>query len=787
MGCCHYGTALNRAIEETSRFGHDVCDPVPSISTNRHEKVTELSLAERFEIGLERARATLRSTMQKGIRSAIMPLSRRYKTDRFYFTKRLMGKFATDTVFFKTKTLHQHIGSQIFTHKCGFKAAYHLSRINGEQVGEALADFVHEYGAPEHLTFDGASVQTGSKTRFQEVVRKSGIDYHVSQPRRPNENPAEQSIREIKKQWYSLQSKTGAHDRLADYGISYICEVSNVTTSSSKYARGRTPLEIISGETPDISEYLDFGFYDWVTFKSNAGVGSPDLGRWLGVSHRIGPMMSYWILPKSGIPISCTTVQRLTNLEKQMDSWKFRMKQFDEDLHQKFNARTAAIELDPGAIQAGKHLSLDMEDEEFLEEYRQVIDDEELPHADNVQSSDDDVFAIDPYINMLVGINQGDDTILDACMKRRAVDENGRPIGTSHPNPILDTRRYHLEYTDGTEEIMAANIIAENLLSQVDEEGNRQMLFDEIIAHQVLPDAVHKNQGTYTLPSGAVRKKRTTRGWEFCVQWKGGATEWVALKDLKDTYPVQLADYAKSFGIEDEPALAWWVPFVNRKRDRMIKKVKSKYWQRSHKYGIRIPKDIKEAKDIDESNGDTQWQDAIAKEMQQIMSALSEHEGSTDDLIGYQGITGHLIFDIKLSENFRRKARYCADGHKTDTPKAMVYSSVVSRDSVRIVLLLAALNKLEVLSADVQNAFLTAPNKEKIYLKTGQEFGANANKIYIVTKALYGLKSASASFRSYVADALDNIGYKSSPADPDVWMRPAIKSDGEACYDYVMT
>ncbi|MCP4298496.1 MAG: hypothetical protein GY786_23160, partial [Proteobacteria bacterium] len=80
-----------------------------------------------------------------------------------------------------------------------FKAPYHLSRVNGDQVGEALAEFVHEYGAPEHLTFDGARVQTGPKTRFQEVIQKSGIDYHVSQPYQPNENPAEQSILEIKK------------------------------------------------------------------------------------------------------------------------------------------------------------------------------------------------------------------------------------------------------------------------------------------------------------------------------------------------------------------------------------------------------------------------------------------------------------------------------------------------------------------------------------------------------------------------------------------------------------
>ena len=175
-------------------------------------------------------------------------------------------------------------------------------------------------------------MQTGRRTRFQEVIRKSNIDYRVSQPRRTNENPAEQAIREIKKRWYNIQAKTGAHDRLSGYGISYVCEVGNLTTSSSKYARGRTPLEIISGETPDISEYLDFAFYDWVTYKSNAGVGSPDLGRWLGVSHRVGPIMSHWILPRSGIPISCTTVQRLTNLEKQMDSWKTQMVEFQDNV-----------------------------------------------------------------------------------------------------------------------------------------------------------------------------------------------------------------------------------------------------------------------------------------------------------------------------------------------------------------------------------------------------------------------------------------------------------------------
>jgi hypothetical protein len=51
-----------------------------------------------------------------------------------------------------------------------------------------------------------------------------------------------------------------------------------------------------------------------------------------------------------------------------------------------------------------------------------------------------------------------------------------------------------------------------------------------------------------------------------------------------------------------------------------------------------------------------------------------------------------MIFDIKMGENFRRKARMVADGHQTETPAALTYSSVVSRDSVQIALTIAALN-----------------------------------------------------------------------------------------------
>ena len=58
---------------------------------------------------------------------------------------------------------------------------------------------------------------------------------------------------------------------LWDYGFTWVCETENICAYFSKYARGRTPLEVINGDTPDILEYIDFEFYGWVSFRSNAG------------------------------------------------------------------------------------------------------------------------------------------------------------------------------------------------------------------------------------------------------------------------------------------------------------------------------------------------------------------------------------------------------------------------------------------------------------------------------------------------------------------------------------
>ena len=200
-----------------------------------------------------------------------------------------------------------------------------------------------------------------------------------------------------------------------------------------------------------------------------------------------------------------------------------------------------------------------------------------------------------------------------------------------------------------------------------------------------------------------------------------------------------------------------------------------------HKFGIRIIKSVKEGKQLDQENGDTQWWDAICKEMWNIRPAFEVWEKDVDEIpIGCQKICCHMIFDVKLGENFRRKARSVARGHTTKMPTSLTYSSVVSRDSVHIILLIAALNDLKVMACDIQNAYLMADCQEKIWSYAGLEFGSERRQLMIIKKALYGLKSSGAAFRAHLAKTLYNIGFISTKADPDVWICLALKPDRDS-------
>ena len=109
------------------------------------------------------------------------------------------------------------------------------------------------------------------------------------------------------------------------------------------------------------------------------------------------------------------------------------------------------------------------------------------------------------------------------------------------------------------------------------------------------------------------RMRQTTQGWKFLVKWTNGTRQWIDLKILKESNPVQGAEYVTARDIAEEPAFAWWVPYVLRKRDVIVSAVNSRVRRISHKYGIELPTSVKHAIDIDHKNGNTLWQDALKK------------------------------------------------------------------------------------------------------------------------------------------------------------------------------
>ena len=104
----------------------------------------------------------------------------------------------------------------------------------------------------------------------------------------------------------------------------------------------------------------------------------------------------------------------------------------------------------------------------------------------------------------------------------------------------------------------------------------------------------------------------------------------------------------------------------------------------------------------------------------------------------------------------------------------MTYSSVVSRESIWLGFLIAALNDVDLLSCDLENAYLNAPCKEKIWFEGGLECGEDCGKVLILVHTLYGLKSARNSWRNTLAAAIKDLGFTSTRADADVWIRPAV-------------
>ena len=172
----------------------------------------------------------------------------------------------------------------------------------------------------------------------------------------------------------------------------------------------------------------------------------------------------------------------------------------------------------------------------------QEFDPDDLPM---VMSFHDDVRNLDAPCVAFTDTLLGADVTLPSAdghvqckVKRRKVDpETNMLLGTYNSNPVLDTQVYEVELPDGTYSDYSANVLIENIMASVDDNGLTSLILDDIIDHRFNPECVDESEGWYETPQGAKKRRITTRGCDINVLWKDGTSSWIPLKDMKEANP----------------------------------------------------------------------------------------------------------------------------------------------------------------------------------------------------------------------------------------------------------
>ena len=768
----------------------DMDDIMAAATTARRplSSLTPERLSKIWRISEDDAKRTLDTTTQRSVRREDTTIARNYGTnDRMLRYKRLDTHFFMDTFFATSKIQKSTRGNtccQLFVSDKGF--VYVVPMKSKSEVPQAVKQFAKEVGAPEAFVCDPSGEQTSNV--MKQLTSAMGTTLRLIEEGTPWSNKAELYIGLIKEAVRKDMLESNAPLNLWDYCVERRSLIHNLTARDSFKLQGQSSYTELTGEQGDISNVCQYGWYEWVYFwdgKQPWPIGKKRLGRVLGPARGAGNEMCQYIMDERGNIIPRRTCRRLRVDELHNQTEQSKRDIFDALILKKygstFQPKYAPKKKKKKNASSAETMQYYSDDHE---ESLECIEQEDIADAQGRLLNQQPMYDVLLHSELL--LQNGDDYEVGK-VARRAIGDDGRVQGTYDPDPFLNTMIYEVELPDGSIKEVSANLIAENILTQVDDDGFSKVMLEAIVDYKKDEStAIAKADMYVTTRSGQRRMRKTTTGWSLLVRWRDQTETWVKLKDLKDSHPVELAEFAKARSIDDEAAFAWWVPYTLRKRDVIISSIRKRLRKTTHKYGIEIPRDLEHAQEIDtrENNGNL-WQKAFEKEMKNVGVAFEVLPEGRKAPIGWHKVTGHLIFDVKM--DFTRKARWVLDGHKTADPVYSTYAGVVSRKSVRIALTYAALNKLDVCAADIQNAYIQAPSSRKDYVICGPEFGLeNVGRVTLIHRALYGGKTAGRDFRNHLRSCMRHLDFISCPADPDVWMRPAKKADGAEYYEYVL-
>ena len=667
---------------------------------------------------------------------------------------------ATDTIFSDTPAVDD--GSTMAQFFCGRDTlvcdAYGIK--STKQFINTLSDSIRKRGAMDTLISDGGKYEISK--RVTDLLRSLFIKDYQSEPYHQHQNKAENRFGLAKRYTNTVMNTSGCPACCWLLCLQYICVVLNHLASPT--LQGICPVQALEGTTPDISFLLHFSFYEPIYYRIDSS--EPDLnfpsssnekkGYWVGFADNQGDSLTWRILTedtqkiiiRSGVrsALRTTTNQRLASSSGEGTTLPFPI---------------------PYPQQSSNSLPLDPIDAS-TSNFEQFV---------KSQSGEDEDHPI-PMTNIDIPNLLGRSFLLSP-------EDNGerymaKIIDIDDHGQHLEDIKFKLKISkDQAEEIMSYNQLMDYIQKGTDAEDPDSLFkFRDIVAHQgplESTDPYHKGSK-----------------YNVMVEWESGEITYEPLALISKDDPITCAVYAKKHDLLDTTGWKHLKRYAKTSK-RLIRAVKQSRIRQvrasaRYQHGFQVPRDYNDAMRLDKENGNTHWQDAMDLELTQIheykvfrdTGKAKFHNGKVVTPDGFQKIRVHFVYAVKHDGRF--KARLVADGHLTKEPVESIYSGVVSLRSLRMVVFLSQLNNLEIWGADVGNAYLEAYTDEKLCIMAGPEFKELQGHLLIMVKALYGTRSGGARWHDRLFDILQELKFKPSKADPDVWMRP---EPGGTCYEYI--
>jgi hypothetical protein len=572
------------------------------------------TLTKNWGIGIEAAKSTRLVTTQKVIRIMIHPsLTKGYKTnDRQLRYRRLPVNMYTDTMFSTILSRQDNKAAQIFCTDFGFVRAFPMKK--EKEAHEDLSLLFHRDGIPNGMIMDGAKAYVEGE--FRRKLCDAGCHIKQTEPHTQSYNMGEGGVRELKKGVGRQMLRSGCPKRFWDDCIIREAYVRSHTSLDIFGLEVQVPESNIKGEKVDISTIAEYAWYEWVKFRDTAAkfpVSKIQLGRDLGSAIDICSAMTRKILNQNGSVTYRSSVRPLTQDEIQSPTEKKEREEFDIAVKNKFCPAMNKDDFqdDPDYADVVTPTYECYEDD--------AVSPSKMPYTDDIKE-EHDVDTYDQYVGAHVRVPIGDEIRSGKVVRRkRELDDTVRR--RANAKSMLDTRTYEIEFPDGRSDEYTANVITDNMYAQCDIEGRQYNLMEGIIDRKTDRHAIEP-AGMYIKHDSNKKVSKTAKCWHLCVEWKDVTTSWERLVDIKESNPVEVAEYAASKSLLDTLAFVWWAPHVLNKRTRSISPVTKRYHKRTHKFGIEVPRSWNDCVRLERENDNTLWQDAVRKEMQNVRIAF---------------------------------------------------------------------------------------------------------------------------------------------------------------------